>query len=293
MNKHRPFSFALVWPALLAAFVVLAAQLSPAPDPATADPGVVPPDFEDTFVASVSGPMELAWTPDGRMLIASKNGELRVYADGALLPTPALDLSSVMCTNGERALAGVAVHPDFAVNHYIYLYYTFNKFGTCNESEVDGPVNRLSRFILPDTNVVDPASEVVLVDTPPMFKFWHTGGDLKFGNDGYLYVTVGDAGTRSFGWPQDPGRLLGKILRLTDSGGIPPDNPFTGPDSARCNVDGVPPSGSPPGTKCQEVFAQGLRNPPFGLRSTPIPPAYGSSSMMSVRKPGRRSTKDR
>ncbi|MEA2002999.1 MAG: PQQ-dependent sugar dehydrogenase [Actinomycetota bacterium] len=221
----------------------------------------VPVDFEDAIIAEVDAPMDIAWTPDGRILIPTKSGQLRVIVNDVVEPTPAIDLGPIMCTNGERALGGVAVHPNFSVNRYVYLYYTFNKFGTCNESEIDGPVNRLSRFVLSDTNVIDPASEVVLFDTPPLFRDHHNSGDIEFGMDGLLYVTVGDGGSKRFGWPQDPGRLLGKIVRLTDDGGIPPGNPHTGPDSARCNLDGVPPAGSPAGTKCQEVFSQGLRNP--------------------------------
>ena len=227
----------------------------------------LPAEFEDTLVAEIDAPMDLAWTGDGRILIPVKGGELWVIENSVLQPTPAIDLSGVMCTNGERALGGVAVHPDYASNHYIYLYYTYNKFGTCDESETDGPVNRLSRFELEHDNTIDPASETVLFDTPPLPKDHHNGGDIAFGSDGYLYVTVGDGGSRTFenpqgvSYPQDPGRLLGKIVRLTDTGAIPPDNPHTGADSARCNVDGVPPSGSPAGTKCQEVYSVGLRNP--------------------------------
>jgi glucose/arabinose dehydrogenase len=217
--------------------------------------------FEDTLVASLNAPMDIAWTPDGRILVPTKGGQLRVLVSETLQSTPAIDLGSIMCTNGERAMGGVAVHPNFASNHYVYLYYTFNKNGTCNENEIDGPVNRLSRFVLSDTNIIDPATELVLFDTPPLFRDHHNSGDIEFGNDGLLYVTVGDGGTRRFGWPQDTGRLLGKIVRLTDDGGIPSGNPHTGSDSARCNVDGVPPAGSPAGTKCQEVFSQGLRNP--------------------------------
>lgn len=218
-------------------------------------------EFEDTIVAAVDAPMDIAWTPDGRILIPTKSGQLRVIENDVVLPDPAIDLGSIMCTNGERAMGGVVVHPNFSINRYVYLYYTFNKFGTCNESEIDGPVNRLSRFVLSDANVIDPASELVLFDTPPLFRDHHNSGDMEFGMDGLLYVTVGDGGSKRFGWPQDPGRLLGKIVRLTDDGGIPSGNPHTGSDSARCNLDGVPPAGSPAGTKCQEVFSQGLRNP--------------------------------
>ncbi len=226
----------------------------------------LPADFQDTLVAGfLGGPMDVAWTHDGRMLIATRNGQVRVYSNGVLLSNPAVDLSGVLCTQDERGLAGIAVHPNFSTNHYIYLYYTFKKFGTCRESEIDGPVNRLSRFTLANNNVVDPASELVLLDTPPLPTAMHNAGDLKFGKDGYLYVTVGDGGTACCSskpnWPRDPGVAFGKILRLTESGSIPSANPFTGPGSARCNLDGVPPSGSPSGTKCQEVFAMGLRNP--------------------------------
>lgn len=220
----------------------------------------VPAGFEDVVVADVNGPTDLDWTPDGRMLVTGKNGQLWVIENGAVVPTPAIDLAPIMCTNGERALGSVAVHPDFATNSYVYLYYTFNKNGTCNESEIDGPVNRLSRFELVG-NTIDPASETVLFDTPPLYRDHHNGGDISIAGDGFLYVTVGDGGTRTLDRPQDPGYLLGKVVRVTDDGGIPPGNPFTGADSARCNEDGVPPAGSPPGTHCQEIFALGLRNP--------------------------------
>jgi len=241
------------------AWIVVLSMLSINPDVATA---AVPPNFEDTFVTSVSGPTDVTWTADGRMLIIGKGGPLRIYTNGTLLPTPAIDLTARLCTVGEQGLVGIVVHPNFATNHYIYLYYTYNKFNnTCPESQVDGPVDRFSRFTLPDTNIIDPASEVVLFETAPRYRNHHTGGDPKFGKDGYIYITVGDAGGQSLGWPQDMGRLSGKLLRITDTGGIPADNPFTGSGTARCNVGGVPPAGSPSGTKCQEIYTSGLRNP--------------------------------
>ena len=237
----------------------------------TAPASALPPDFEDTLIAVINAPTDLEWTPDGRVLVTEKHGQLWVVQNGSVVSPPAIDLADVMCNNGERALGGVAVHPNFASNRYIYLYYTFKKNGTCNESEIDGPVNRLSRFVLPASNIIDPASEVVLFDTPPLYRDHHNSGDIAFGNDGYLYVTVGDGGARTLenaegvSVPQDLGRLLGKIVRLTPTGAIPADNPFTPangyPDSVRCNLDGVPPPGSPAGAQCQEIYAYGLRNP--------------------------------
>ena len=255
---------------VLTALVGVALLLPAGTRPASAVP---PTGFEDVLVADVSAPMEVAWTPDGRMLIIGKAGQLRIYQGGALLPAPALDLAAKLCTNGERGLAGLAVHPNFASNRFIYLYYTYNRGTTsCLEDQVNGPLNRLSRFVLSDTNVVDPASETVLFETPPMYRDHHTGGDVKFGKDGLLYVTVGDLGAQGLGYPQDLGRLAGKLVRVTDAGGIPAGNPFTGAGTARCNVGGVPPAGSPAGTRCQEIYSFGFRNP---FRSAHDPNAAG------------------
>src|SRR5918997_4361205 len=91
----------------------------------------LPPGFEDRLLASASKPIALAFTPDGRMLVATQPGQLRVYKNGQLLQTPALNLSSKVCTNSERGMLGVAVDPNFSTNHYVYLFYTYNKSGAC------------------------------------------------------------------------------------------------------------------------------------------------------------------
>jgi glucose/arabinose dehydrogenase len=228
----------------------------------------VPPDFEDTLVTKVSGPTAIAFTPDRRLLITSHFGELRVYKNGALLPDPAIDLGAKICSDKERGLLGVAVDPAYSdpANHYIYLYYTFNKFNSCAYSSSTSPVNRVSRFKLSDASVVDPASEQVLIDNVPSPDGIHNAGDLQFGKDGNLYVSIGDGGCDYQGnsgcgsqndASRDPHVLLGKILRITPNGGIPATNPFQGSDSARCNLAGRTSAGK----KCQETFASGLRNP--------------------------------
>jgi glucose/arabinose dehydrogenase/PKD repeat protein len=250
---------------LLAACLGLAASVLAAAPPARA--GAMPSGFEDTAVAQIGQPMDIDWTPDGRALVPTKPGQIRVIQNDTLVSTPALDLSGVVCTAIEQGLGGLAVHPEFASNHYIYIYYTYAKFGPCGSVE---PVNRLSRFVLPPSNVIDPSSEVVLMDTPQVSTGGHhNGGDIEFGPDGYVYVTIGD-GNKSR-WAADLGRLQGKIVRLTDDGDIPPGNSFEGAGTARCNIDGIPPLGSPPGTKCQEIYATGLRNP-FRLARDPSSP---------------------
>ena len=87
----------------------------------------LPPGFSDNLVTAVGAPTALAFTPDGRLLIATQGGALRVVQGGTLLPAAALALGSRVCSNSERGLLGVAVDPAFASNHFIYLFYTFNK----------------------------------------------------------------------------------------------------------------------------------------------------------------------
>ena len=145
----------------------------------------LPPGFDDTAVAEVASPTALAFTPEGRLLIAAKDGRLWVYQNGVLSPIPALDLTGRICTDRERGLLGVAVDPGFAVTPYVYLYYTAaGNAGSC--------VNRVSRFVLSEGNVL--SDESVLVDNMPSPNGNHNAGDLHFGKDGFLYISVGDGG---------------------------------------------------------------------------------------------------
>ncbi|MEA2332445.1 MAG: hypothetical protein QOH58_2583 [Thermoleophilaceae bacterium] len=237
----------------------------------------LPAGFSDTLVTRVERPTALTFTPDGRMLITTQGGQLRVYAGGGLVATPAIDLSARLCSNSERGLLGVAVDPDFQANRHVFLYYTYKQSGSCPAAPPpQGPVNRVSRFTLRDDNTIDPQSETVLIDQIPSPNGNHNGGHLQFGKDNHLYVSVGDgacdyAGDSGCGGANDAARdrnvLLGKILRITANGGIPSDNPFRGADSERCGLTGR----TDPGKKCQETFAWGLRNP-FRLGFDPDAP---------------------
>ena len=229
------------------------------------------PGFEDRLVASVDRPIGLAFTPDGRMLVASQGGKLWVHKGGQLLQTPALDISSRICADRESGMLSVAVDPDFGTtgHNYIYLSYTYKKFGVCptdwNPANLDNPVNRVSRFVM-SGDTINPSSEEVLIDNIPSPTGYHNTGDLSFGKNGYLYVSVGDGkcdytGDSGCAGQNDAARdrniLLGKILRTTRDGGIPATNPYQGSDSTRCNLTGR----TDVGKKCQETFASGLRNP--------------------------------
>ena len=249
--------------ALLASLIVLCFYVKPAE--------TVPGGFSDTKVTDSFLPTALDFTPDGRMLVASKTGQLYVYDQGGdRLANPALDLGTQVCGNSERGLLGVAVDPQFETegHNFVYLYYTHKTSDMCpvkDPASNKNPVNRVSRFTM-EGNTVDKVSEEVLIDNMPSPNGNHNGGDVEFGNDGNLYVSVGDGGcdyaekTRcqyENDAARDKNMLLGKILRVTPDGGIPGGNPYTGPDSARCNVNGRTAAGN----NCQETYASGFRNP--------------------------------
>lgn len=260
--------------ALLAGILPLVLDARPA--------AALPAGFDDKLVTSADSATALTFTPDERLLITDKTGVLRVYKDGALLQNPALDISGRVCSNSERGMLGVAVDPDFGTpnNNYVYLYYTAKVGTTCDGSRDD--VNRVSRFTM-SSDTLDPGSEQTLINNIPSTNGNHNAGDLKFGKDGFLYVSVGDGGC-DYAAPtncqyendasRDPNILLGKVLRITRDGGIPAGNPFTGTGSARCNATGR----TSAGLNCQETFAKGLRNP---FRMAFDPDAAGTSFVIN------------
>lgn len=236
--------------ALLAATSFTLAVASPA-QRASAVP---PTGFSDTVLASVTLPVGLGFTPDGRMLVTTKPGKLYAISPSGN-QTLALDASGVTCAGkpgqDERGMLSVAVDPAFATDNYIYVYYSASVSGSC--------VNRVSRFTLDSSSHVSTSSEKILIDGIKGDGF-HNAGDLLFGKDGDLYVAVGDGHCLEGCDPnnqaaQDLKNLNGKILRITSNGGIPSGNPFTGSGTARCNT------GSISSGKCQEIYAYGFRNP--------------------------------
>ena len=143
----------------------------------------LPPNFTDTLIASVGAPTAIAFTPDGRMLVTTQGGQLRIVKNGALLATPAVNLAAKLCANSERGLLGAAVDPLFTTNGFVYLYYTFARAGqgVCPTTVPFGashPVNRVSRFVLGAGDVINPATEVVLIDNIPSTAGNHNAGDV-------------------------------------------------------------------------------------------------------------------
>lgn len=196
-------------------------------------PTTLPAGFTETLLAGgLSAPTAMAFAPDGRLFVAQQGGELRVIKNGQLLSTPFVSLS--VDSAGERGLLGVAFDPNFATNHYVYVYYTVP---TSPEH------NRVSRFTA-SGDVAVPGSEAQILNLDNLSSATnHNGGAIHFGTDGKLYIGVGENANGSNS--QSLTTLLGKLLRINPDGTIPTDNPFytqtTGVDRA--------------------IWALGLRNP--------------------------------
>jgi glucose/arabinose dehydrogenase len=174
------------------------------------------------------------------LFLVEKGGAIRIVKGGALLSAPFLDLTGLVSTGPEQGLLGLAFPPDYPSSGRFVVHYT----------DLEGDTRISSFRVSNDPDRADPASEsVVLAQDQPFSN--HNGGQILFGPDGFLYIGLGDGGSRDGadqGRGQSVADLLGSILRIDISSGspyaVPPDNPFVGNDGAR-----------------PEIWSYGLRNP--------------------------------
>ncbi len=183
------------------------------PDP-TVQPTATPPDVArvTTIAEGLRVPWALAFLPDGDLLFTERGGTVRIIKNGVLQQEPVGELANVAAI-GEGGLLGMALHPSFATNQYVYFYYTYSVSGGVTK-------NRLVRVKYGNGALTN---ETTLIDAVPGANI-HNGGRIKFGPDGYLYIGTGDAAEPS--QAQDTSSLAGKILRVTDDGSAAPGNPF-------------------------------------------------------------------
>lgn len=208
---------------------------------ASAEPivGSAPQKVEDAFVPHPPGyravpwvqglevPWSLVFLPDGRALVSERPGRIRLIRDGVLQEEPYAVLAAVeggkgligfileLAVGGEGGLMGLALHPDFPEEPYLYAMHTYRG--------PDGVKNRVIR--LEDRGDHGRFDKVIIENIPGGLN--HNGGRIAFGPDGMLYVTTGE--TFEAQLAADLNSLGGKILRLTPEGKVPEDNPF--PDS--------------------------------------------------------------
>jgi glucose/arabinose dehydrogenase len=220
----------------------------------------LPAGFSQSIVAgNLGSPSAMDVLPDGRVLVTSQTGQLRVIKNGKLLRTPFLNIS--VDDAGERGLLGVTHDPNFATNHFIYLYHTVPAANGA------AAFNEVSRFTAAG-DVAVPGSEVDILQLSDLSSVqFHNGGAIHFGLDGMLYVDAGENTNPANA--QTLSNLLGKTLRIDVSNIqpgdpvndvaklIPPDNPFTpGHAMVAAGIN-------------QAIYALGLRNP-FTFAVQPI-----------------------
>ncbi|HET8720345.1 MAG TPA: PQQ-dependent sugar dehydrogenase [Candidatus Nitrosotenuis sp.] len=176
----------------------------PSPTPETKNESI------KTLAEGLKRPWAIAFADD-RILVTEKDGNIRVIESGKLLDEPLASLRVAKIFGG--GLLGIAPHPDFEKNHFLYVYFTYEEQGDF--------WNKVVRLTVSDNSISD---AVTILDKIPGSQFYN-GGALKFGPDKKLYVATGLTSENS-GESQDISSLGGKILRLNDDGTIPSDNPF-------------------------------------------------------------------
>jgi DNA-binding transcriptional MerR regulator len=179
----------------------------------SAAPQTLPPGTRvDTVATGLEVPWGIGFAGDGRVFPSERAGRIRVMENGALRPGPWATLPVAGAADSGAGLLGLALDPEFASSHHLYVMGSF--------PSADGTLeNRLYR--LTDSAGVAVAPELVLGGLPSARA--HAGSAVAFGPDGFLYATLGDAFDPESA--QDPARPGGKILRLERDGTVPRDNP--------------------------------------------------------------------
>jgi glucose/arabinose dehydrogenase len=175
----------------------------------------------------LSHPWSLAFLPGGDMLITERVGRLRLVRNGVLQPEPVKGTPQVVSISTMAGLMDIALHPRFAENKWVYISY-HKPVGMGKSAEgKDFPL--ASNSILRGTwdgNQLTAVRDIFVADDVDMEM-----SRIAFGQDGTLYMTIGGPGTgppESLNRPQHGNDYAGKILRMTDEGGVPKDNPFVG-----------------------------------------------------------------
>ena len=262
-----------------------------------AAPSVLDPDLGVRAVATgLVTPTTMAFIGADDILVLEKNtGRVRRVTGGIVQGT-VLDLP--VNFGSERGLLGIALHPNFGSNGYVYLYWTESPTGVDSNNLADlGSVwfsteplrtNRVDRFVWDGSALTFDLNLIRLrsyqADAGQPLRGNHDGGVIQFGPDGKLYVIIGDVGRRGwlqnlpagpppgpeapyapaddqFGGPEpDDNHLTGVILRLNDDGSTPADNPFFAVGAEM---------GGEVGANLQKVFVYGIRNS-FGMAFDPL-----------------------
>lgn len=194
-----------------------------------------------SFATGFDSPVEITNAGDSRLFVVQKGGLIRILnSNGTVNTTPFLNLSTLISSDGERGLLGLAFHPNYTINGYFFVNYTNTSGNTV-----------IARYSVNSGNpdIANITGTILMTISQPYTN--HNGGSIKFGADGYLYIGMGDGGSGG-----DPGNRaqninenLGKMLRIDVNSTISPfyTSPATNPYVGVAGND--------------EIWAIGLRNP--------------------------------
>jgi uncharacterized repeat protein (TIGR01451 family) len=249
--------------------------------PAVATPSMTDPNLTvSTVVSGLEQPTSLAFLAANDFLILERaTGRVKRVVNGVVSSTP-LDLA--VNNASERGLLGIALHPQFAVNSFVYLFWTESSTGvdTSNINEIPLLGIRVDRYLWNGSTLTFDRNLIRLralqQDAGQPARGNHNGGVIRFGPDGKLYIIFGDNGRRGFlqnnvfdltvtddqfGGPvPDDAHMTGVILRLNDDGSTPADNPFFNANTGLAGQAAA---------NIKKVFAYGVRNS-FGMAFDPI-----------------------
>jgi glucose/arabinose dehydrogenase len=233
MGIRKPiWQFALVLVALLAS----AGALLALPPGSARGAVTLPQSFtRSPVVGGLTNPIDMEFAPDGRLFVAEQGGKVRVVKGGGRLAT-FLDISAKVDSSDERGLLGLAFDPDFATNHFVYIYYTRKATATT-------PVHNRVVRVTASGDEAAAGSEKLIFQLNNQNSTFHMGGAIDVASNGKLYVSTGDNQTPERAQSLD--NLFGKVLRMNKDGTIPSTNPFYATASG----------------KNRAIWALGLRNP--------------------------------
>jgi glucose/arabinose dehydrogenase/PKD repeat protein len=250
---------------LLLAAIALAVGIA-----STASAATYSSDFDErTLVDNLTMPTGVAWTPDGRMLITEKSGQLKLVPKNSSVATQIYDNGDGVNAYWDRGLLDVAVDSQFASNHFIYLLYTV-EIGPLNDLDDTGRmVSRLVKMTLNDNNTVSAPTTILgtysdthrtpcpapsnTLDCIPSDGASHSIGTVRSAPDGTLYVGSGDSSSFAEVDPTalrtyNEQSLSGKIIHIDRSGKGVAGHPFCPTDTTLSDT-------------CTKIFAKGFRNP--------------------------------
>ncbi|HLO74307.1 MAG TPA: PQQ-dependent sugar dehydrogenase [Flavobacterium sp.] len=202
-----------------------------------------------SFATGFDSPVEITNAGDSRLFVVQKGGLIRILnTNGTVNTTPFLNISTLISSDGERGLLGLAFHPNYTTNGYFFVNYTNISGNTV-----------IARYSVNSGNpdIANTTATILMTISQPYSN--HNGGSIKFGSDGYLYIAMGDGGSGGDpeGYAQNltinasfPTRVfLGKMLRIDVNSTIAPfyTIPATNPYFGQSGLG--------------EILATGLRNP--------------------------------